>query len=352
MITYESFAARPSAFTSLSGLPLTDFEALFQDFAAAYAQDRRHSLTRRGQKRRRAAGGGTPFSQDGRTRLLMALVFLRVYPTYEVLAFFFSLHKANAQRGVVDVLATLEAHTVFVCERPAEERQKLRSVQAVMDAFPDVRLVMDAKEQRIQRPGGEDDKGNSRQKPFYSGKKKAHTLKTQVAVAPDGSFQSVGKSVPGSVHDLTLLRRSGLLHRLPRAEGVMTDKGYDGIQRLDPKEPDKNGPPHPYHLPHKARRGHPPDRRAEGVQRPPVVVPDRGRAQPGADEPVSGVGADEPVSGVGADVPPRPRQAQRPDAGCGGLGQPPRRPEAAEVLPDDLNRRQRAHRDADTTATR
>ncbi len=257
MITYEHLAARPSAFTSLSGLTLTDFEVLFQDFAAAYAQDRQHSLTRAGKPRRRAAGGGTQFSQDGRTRLLMALVFLRVYPTYEVLAFFFSLHKANAQRGVVDVLATLEAHTVFVCERPAEERKKLRSVQAVMDAFPNVRLVIDAKEQRVQRPSGEDESGNSRQKPFYSGKKKAHTLKTQVAVAPDGSFQSVGRSAPGSVHDLTLLRRSDLLHRLPKMEGVMLDKGYDGLQRLDPKNPDKNGPPHPYHLPHKARRGHP-----------------------------------------------------------------------------------------------
>jgi len=257
MITYESLAVRPAAFASLSGLTLPDFEAVYQDFAAAYATDRQHSLTRRGQTRRRAAGGGTPFTHDGRTRLLMALVFLRVYPTYEVLAFFFSLHKANAQRGVTDVLATLEAHTAFVCERPAEDRKKLRSVQAVMDAFPDVHLVIDAKEQRVQRPGGDDDRGNSRQKPFYSGKKKAHTLKTQVAVAPDGSFQSVGKSVPGSVHDLTLLRQSDLLHRLPKTEGVMLDKGYDGIQRPDPKGPDKNGPLHPYHLPHKARRGHP-----------------------------------------------------------------------------------------------
>jgi hypothetical protein len=48
--------------------------------------------------------------------------------------------------ATLDVLATLEAHTVFVCERPAEDRKKLRSVQAVMDAFPDVRLVVDAKE--------------------------------------------------------------------------------------------------------------------------------------------------------------------------------------------------------------
>jgi len=257
MITFERVATRPSALTSLSGLNPADFEALYQEFAAHYVKDRKHSLTRKGQSRKRAAGAGAKFSQDGRTRLLMALVWLRTYPTYEVLAFLFSLNKGNAQRGVVDVLATLEAHTVFVCERPAEDRKKLRSVQAIMDAFPDVRLVIDAKEQRVQRPGGSDESGNSRQKPFYSGKKKMHTLKTQVAVSPDGSFQSVDPSVPGSVHDLTLLRQSDLLHRLEKSEGVMMDKGYDGIQTFDPKHPDKNGPPHPCYLPHKARRGHP-----------------------------------------------------------------------------------------------
>lgn len=162
------------------------------------------------------------------------------------------------------MLATLEAHTVFACERPAQERKKLRSVQAVMDAFPAVRLVVDAKEQRVQRPSGNDENGNSRQKPFYSGKKpfysgkkKAHTLKTQVAVSPDGSFQSVGKSVPGSVHDLTLLRQSDLMHRLDKTEAAMMDKGYDGLQAFDPKEPDKNGPSRTCYLPHKARRGHP-----------------------------------------------------------------------------------------------
>ncbi len=104
MITFERLAAQPRAFTSLCGLTLTDFETLYQDFAAAYAKDRQQSLTYKGQRRKRAAGAGAKFRQDGRTRLLMALVWLRTYPTYEVLAFFFSLHKANAQRGVVEAL--------------------------------------------------------------------------------------------------------------------------------------------------------------------------------------------------------------------------------------------------------
>ncbi len=51
MITYDSLAVRPSAFASLSGLSLTDFEALYQDFAGFYAKDRQQSLTRTGKPR-------------------------------------------------------------------------------------------------------------------------------------------------------------------------------------------------------------------------------------------------------------------------------------------------------------
>ena len=97
MLAHGNLAARPAAFASLGGLTLADFEALYHDFAAAYAKDRQQSLTR-------AGGRGTLFTHDGRTRLLMALVFLRLYHTYEALSFFFSPHKANAQRGVVEAL--------------------------------------------------------------------------------------------------------------------------------------------------------------------------------------------------------------------------------------------------------
>jgi DDE superfamily endonuclease len=80
-----------------------------------------------------------------------------------------------------DMLATLENMTCFVMERPDAERPKLHTPQAVMTAFPDVCLVIDAREQRVQRPSGYE-----QQEPFYSGKKKTHTLKHESAVAPAG----------------------------------------------------------------------------------------------------------------------------------------------------------------------
>src|SRR5438552_17012284 len=110
-----------------------DFDNLLNAFQAA--QDRLNSgrdTTRRGQPRQRAAGAGPPHRHDDRHRLLMALVWLRVYPTYEVLGFFFGLHKRNAQLNVRDVLALLDTLDDFPFDRPDPRRKKLRSADEVM----------------------------------------------------------------------------------------------------------------------------------------------------------------------------------------------------------------------------
>ena len=149
MITYERLRRKPVAFKSMTGLTAAEFDSLFDAFLPAQTQ-RRQAAThtkRRPQPRRRAPGAGHPRTHDERTRLLMALVWLRVYPTYEVLGLLFDLEKGNAWDNVQDVLATLETLAVFAFERPTAERKRLGSVTAVMDAFPQVRLVIDAKEQ-------------------------------------------------------------------------------------------------------------------------------------------------------------------------------------------------------------
>lgn len=250
MITYEKLSRRPSAFKSLTGMSLPAFDRLFEGFVPAHFQRLSNTPTKRGgQPRKRAFGGGPAFRHTLRDRLVMALVWLKVYPTYEVLGFFFSLAKPNARTNVEEILDTLEAMAEFPLERPCKDRKKLRSVEAVMDAFPEVTWVIDSKEQRIRRPGGRDEEGNSRQKRYYSGKKKAHTLKTQIAVRPDGLIEALSESVPGSTHDLTLLRETKLLEQLDDGEGAMMDKGYDGIE--------KGYPSLPLYLPYKARRNRP-----------------------------------------------------------------------------------------------
>lgn len=263
MLTYQNASRRPAAFVSLFGFSVAAFDALYAEFAQAHQQRLAHSeVTRRGTPRQRKRGAGRKFHHDLRDRLLLALFWLRVYPTLEVLGFFFSLDKTCAEDNLKDILATLESMTAFALEHPDKSRRKLRSVAQVMDAFPEVALVLDAKEQRIQRPKskkrtpppdtteGAPASAEDKQKPYYSGKKKCHTLKNQIGVRPDGTIVAVSDSVPGgAIHDITLLRQTALLGKLDQDEAAMMDKGYDGITN--------DYPDTTLYLPYKARRGHP-----------------------------------------------------------------------------------------------
>lgn len=246
MLTADAVARSPAVFPSLFGVTAAEFETLFADYLAARDRLRAASrTTRRGTPRVRAAGGGDTPKLDDRTRLMVALFWLRIYPTYEVLGFFFGLHKTNARHTARAVLAVLRTLDEFPLDDPdPAARRPVGSPADVMAAFPDVRLVIDGKEQRTQRPTG-----HAAQKPYYSGKKKAHTLKSQIGAAPNGRIESVSDSYPGSMHDLTVLRTTGVIDRLPAGAGAMMDKGYVGVG--------KDHPDRPLVVPAKATRGHP-----------------------------------------------------------------------------------------------
>jgi hypothetical protein len=233
MLTYEELCRHPNVFPSLTGLTRAEFDALLPRFVQAEDELRsRSSHTREGKPRERSPGAGRPHDNADADRLLMALMWLRIYPTYEVLGFFFDLHKRNAQLGVRSVLDVLDSLSDFPLQRPGDDRKKMRSPAEVMAAFPDVRFIIDAKEQRINKPAGE-----GKQKPYYSGKKKTHTIKTQLVVNPRGQIELVSDSVPGSTHDLEVLKSSDALSRLKGRGGVMLDKGYVGVDKYEREVP-------------------------------------------------------------------------------------------------------------------
>jgi len=246
MFSYTVLAATPAIFPALTGVRLGEFDTLFADFEKAHAARLAETThTRRGfRPRRRKPGAGHPFDHDLRDRLLMTLVWLRIYPTYQLLGWLFGLDKSNAWHNVQEVLATLNEKASFPFEGPPEERRPLTSPDDVFAAFPDVRVVIDASEQPFHRLKGWDN-----QKPFYSGKKKQHTVKGQIVCTPSGRIGSVGPSVPGSVHDLTLLRQSDLEDNLADEDGSMADKAYVGLA--------EDWPERTVVLPHKAKPGVP-----------------------------------------------------------------------------------------------
>ena len=99
------------------------------------------------------------------------------------------------------------------------------------EAFPEIyEVIVDATEQRIERPG------NKRQnKKYRSGKKKAHTVKTQImADAQRGYIVHVSQTVEGKRHDFRLFQDTVA----PSAKGelvhMLADSGYQGIAKRFP----------------------------------------------------------------------------------------------------------------------
>ena len=102
-------------------------------------------------------------------------------------------------------------------------------------------ILLDGTHSRVMRSGDPDWRRYT-----YSGKKKAFTYNTNVITAPNGMIMWIGTSVPGSTHDLTLLRQDmpdfGFLSGAAAPEGhpgeartvIVVDKGYQGIQVLFP----------------------------------------------------------------------------------------------------------------------
>lgn len=147
MITYEEILKKPQIANNLIGMSLAKFEKLYAEFELAHTArvstlqyTRRHKV-----KRKRAVGGGRKHKYPLRDRLLMTLFWLRAYTTYEVLGAFYDLDKSTVEDNLKSVLDTLAGMTTFKFERPQAEVPKIRSVQEVMDSLPDIRLVIDPK---------------------------------------------------------------------------------------------------------------------------------------------------------------------------------------------------------------
>jgi hypothetical protein len=224
----------PAAFRAMTGLAIEEFDALARDVvpavaaAAAAEQDRR-----RGRARRRAAGGGHPFALSFRAQVLLTVVWLRVYPTSPVLGFLFGVSHPTVLRTLARVLPVLEQAGRDTMRLPGQGehgRRSRRGLPELLAAIPDLAVIVDTFEQRVQRP-----RDRATADRYYSGKKKQHTLKAQVATdRHTGKVVDVPDSVCGPTNDLALLKASGLLDRLAPDVGALGDLAYVGIAPLHP----------------------------------------------------------------------------------------------------------------------
>lgn len=182
----------PDTFRQLTGLTPAAFDQLLAELEPLYQRADAKRKKRPGRKRK--PGAGRTFTLPLSDRLLMLLVYYRTYATHALLGFLFGLDQSSVCRNI-NPLQPLLAGIFRIPER---------RVELAPDEIRE--LFFDATERAIPRP-------TRRQKRFYSGKKKRHTLKHQVVVVrkrkqPGRAGQrrrvriaAVSKAFPGTTHD-------------------------------------------------------------------------------------------------------------------------------------------------------
>ena len=221
MMNYVKLSRKPLDFKSFTGLEIQEFDALYsktQESYTAYEEKRLHR-----EDRKRRIGAGHPFKLQLRERLLMLLMYHRLYTTSTLLGYLFDLGQSNVLKNI----RILEPLVKMILPLPGKIHKgahRLGTLEDVEALFPGFKAFLDATEQEIPRPR---DKGKRRT--HYSGKKKRHTVKTQITVNADGLIIHKTPHARGSKHDYSLFK---WLHpRLPEEVSLGMDLGYDGVQK-------------------------------------------------------------------------------------------------------------------------
>lgn len=184
-------------FRYLTGVSPENFKQMAYRLRSAW-----YRLERR--KRRSGRPYGVGELED---HLLVMLIIYRCHITQDFLALLYGVDKATVCRS----LARIEP----MARRALGVKRKI-----AVSAEEAQALLIDATEQPVQRP-------QRKQKVWYSGKKKRHSIKNEIITTEAGRIVSVSKSVPGTVHDITIRRRGP---PLPEDAHAYADSGYQGYQ--------------------------------------------------------------------------------------------------------------------------
>ena len=220
----------PDTFRRLTGITPLAFTRLLADLEPRHARADARRKNRPG--RQRKPGAGRKHTLLLADRLLMLLIYYRTYTTHVFLGFLFGIDDSAVGRNI-NPLQPLLAGIFRIPERRIElNEEEIRE------------LFFDATERPILRP-------TRGQKPYYSGKKKRHTIKHQIVVTRQRAKSGPGRepqrvrivavsgAFPGSVHDKKVYDKT----RMHGSPGVPRtgDTAYVGTNLETPTKRPRKG---------------------------------------------------------------------------------------------------------------
>jgi hypothetical protein len=274
MSLYRKLARKPKLFLSVTGMNCHQFQTLLPQFTQVYdkfEQKRKRKVVRTGKRRQRRIGGGARFQNAVADRLLMLLLYYRLYLTQEFMTLLFKAEDKSVICRSIQLMRPVFESVLPVPERArqrilslADKEQKRRkkrigSIEEFRQAYPELTFIIDGVEQPKRKP-----KAPKKRKSDYSGKKKRHTRKQIVIGTPSGIIIDQSPSVGGRPHDYKVFKddhvaRSVCSEFKDYRVTMYGDSGFDGMSAL--------GLPVTVRLNEKARRNHPLTREQKKLNR-------------------------------------------------------------------------------------
>ena len=104
MLNYDRLSKKPLLFRSFTGLELSQFDSICQEVELKYPEYEIKRLSKRKERMRtRSIGAGRHFKHSVRDRLLMLLVYYKLYITHTLSGFLFDLDQSNVHREIYDI---------------------------------------------------------------------------------------------------------------------------------------------------------------------------------------------------------------------------------------------------------
>jgi hypothetical protein len=238
MLTFTKLATKPTVFQQLTGLSLSAFHDILPAFVRAMERLSQQADLQRSQPRKRQRGGGRkPILLHPAERLLFILFYFKVYPLQTVQGFFFGMSQGQACEWIHRLTAVLNLTLGFEHQLPA---RKAATVTQVLRQCPGLEFSIDGTERPIQRP-----KDKARQREFYSGKKKRHTVKNVVSTdRRTRKIKALSRTRAGKTSDKRTADEEE--YHFPARSKLYKDTGFQGyeppkVRTYQPKKRPRKG---------------------------------------------------------------------------------------------------------------
>lgn len=216
-MSYDGLKDKPKTLQSLTGLNPEEFEKLLAKFGTAWRESEAARIE--SMARQRGYGGGRKAELAGvEDKLLFILVYFRLYPTQEIQGFLFGMGQAQAHEWIHRLTRILNQALDADQQLPEREPSQL---EAVLTRCPSLEFMIDGTERPINRP-----KDKAERQTYYSGKKKAHTVKNNLITERGGKVLFLSDTYEGKKHDKKIADEEG--YEFPPTSRLWQDSGFQG----------------------------------------------------------------------------------------------------------------------------